>query len=89
MQIGEKRTYLNNDDVSAPTVATKSLLLTCLIDANKSRYVATVDTPGFFMHSDMEGDEFHIKLERKMVEILAKLNPSQLKKIPESLIKSN
>ena len=70
----KQRSYLNKDDVSAPMVATESLLLTCLIDASEGRDVATVDIPGAFMQSDMEGDDTYMKLEGKMIDILAKLD---------------
>ena len=76
----KQRVYLNKDDVSAPTVATESLLLTCLIDAMENRYIATVNIPGTFMQSDLEGDDLHLKLEGKMVDILAKLNPAHYTK---------
>ena len=65
---------MNKDQVSAPTVATKSLFLTCLIDAMEKRDVATVDIPGAFMQADMD-EEVHMKLEGKMVDILHKIDP--------------
>ena len=71
----KQRLYLNKDDVSAPTVATEALLLTCLIDAMEGRDVATVDIPGAFMQADMEGDDVHLRLEGKMVNILTKIDP--------------
>ena len=77
--------YLNKDDVSAPTVATESLLLTCLIDAMENRDVATVNIPCAFMQSDMEGDDLHMKLEGKMVDILAKLKPLQYTKYARTI----
>ena len=66
----KQRVYISKDQASAPTVATESLLLTCLIDAAENRDVATVDVPRAFMQSDMEGPDTHMKLEGKMVEIL-------------------
>ena len=66
----KQRVYLNKDDISAPTFSTKSLLLTYLIDAMENRYIVTVDIPGDFMQSDLEGDDLHMKLEGKMVDIL-------------------
>ena len=48
-----------------PSVATEALFLTCLIDAINHREVATVDIPGAFMQSDMEGETVHMKLEGK------------------------
>ena len=37
--------------------------------------MATVDVPGAFMQSDMEGPDTHMKLEGKMVSILSKIDP--------------
>ena len=38
--------------------------------------MATVDIPGAFMQSNMEGKDVHINLEGKMVDILSKISPS-------------
>ena len=76
----KQRSNTNKDDVSAPTVATESLLLTCLIDAMEERDVATVDIPGAFMQADMEGDDVHMKLEGKMVHLLAQIDPKLYRK---------
>ena len=69
----KQRLYMDRQQISAPTIVTESLLLTCLIDALERRDVATVNIPGSFMQSDMEGEERHMKLEGKMVDILEKL----------------
>uniref|UniRef100_A0A7S2W0X4 Reverse transcriptase Ty1/copia-type domain-containing protein n=1 Tax=Eucampia antarctica TaxID=49252 RepID=A0A7S2W0X4_9STRA len=71
----KQRLYLNKDDVSAPTVATEALLITCLVDALEGRDVATVDIPGAFMQADIERDDIHMKLEGIMVDILTKIYP--------------
>ncbi len=39
-----------------PTVATKALILSCLIDAIKKRDVVTCNIPGAFMQLDTDGD---------------------------------
>ena len=76
----KQRSNTNKDDVSAPTVATEALLLTCLVDAMEERDVATVDIPGAFMQADMEGDDVHMKLEGKMVHLLAQIDPKLYRK---------
>ena len=79
----KQRIYATKDDVSSPTVATEALLLTCLIDAMEHRDVATVDIPGAFMQSDMEGihgETTYMKLEGKTVDILKKLDPKLYEK---------
>ena len=71
---------MNKEDVSSLTMATESLLLTCLIDTMEHRDVATIDIPGAFMQSDMEGlngETTHMKLEGKTVDILIRIDPSR------------
>ena len=60
-----QRDNIDKDSVSALTVATKALLLTCVIDAMNCRDVATIDIPGAFMEAKMEGQDVHFKLEGK------------------------
>ena len=80
----KQRLYMNKDQVSAPIMATKSLLLTCLVDAMEKRDVATVDIPGAFMQSDIEGETLHMKLEGEIVHILAKIDPTMYSNINET-----
>ena len=49
---------------SLPTIATESVLLSCLIDAMEDRDVATINIPRAFMQVDMD-DVVHMKLEGK------------------------
>jgi hypothetical protein len=44
----KQREYLSKEEVSSPTVAIESVLLTCVIDALKTRDVATVGHPRSF-----------------------------------------
>jgi hypothetical protein len=71
--------YMPKDETSSPTVATKALMLSCIIDAKELRDVATADIPGAFMQADMEG-EVMMKLEGTMAELLVKLDPKLYKK---------
>ena len=74
----KQRLFANKDDVSSPTVSTKGLLLTCVIEALEYRDVATVDIPGAFMQSDMEGikgETTYMKLKGQTVDILNSLDP--------------
>ena len=70
-----QREYLTKDYISAPTVETEALFLMCIIDAVEHQEVATVEIPGEFMQSDMEGETVLTKMEGKMVYILTKLDP--------------
>ena len=42
----KQRVYKGKDETSSPTVSTKALFLSCIIDAQEGRQVATVDIPG-------------------------------------------
>ena len=46
----------------------------------EERDVATVDIPGAFMQADMEDDHVHMKLEGKMVHLLAQIDPKLYRK---------
>jgi hypothetical protein len=70
----KQREYLSKEEVSSPTVAIESVLLTCAIDALEHRDVATVDIPGAFMQADMD-EVVHMKLEGQMAELLVQLDP--------------
>jgi hypothetical protein len=70
---------MTKEDTNSPTVATESLMLTCIIDVIEGRDVVTVDLPGAFMQSDMEGT-VHMKLEGVMAEVILKIDPKKYKK---------
>jgi len=65
---------LHAEDTTLPTVSIKSLFISATIDTHEQIDVATTDTPGAFMQADMVG-EVHVKLEGRLAEILAKLDP--------------
>ena len=70
---------MSKEDTSSPTVATESLILSCVMYAHEGRYVGTVDIPGAFMHADMEGI-VDMKLEDTMADMFAKLDPNLYRK---------
>ena len=70
----KQRLHTPKDDASSPTVATKSVLLSCVIDAKEQRDVATVDIPGAFMQGDQD-ETVHMRLEGTLAKLLTKCNP--------------
>ena len=60
-----QRLYTSKHKSSLPTVAIKSLILSCVIDTKEGRKLATVDIPGAFMKCDME-KLVHVKFEGVM-----------------------
>ena len=71
----KQRLYKNKEDTTSPTITTKALFLTCLVDSIENRYVATCDVPGAFMHSDID-EQLHFKLEGEIAELLVKVDPT-------------
>jgi hypothetical protein len=64
--------YMLKEEISSPTVATKALALTCIVDAIEKRDVATSDIPGAFLQSLMKGKVI-MKLEGIMAEVILKI----------------
>ena len=46
--------YISKEDMSSPTVTTKSVLLMCIIDAEEERDVTVIDIPNTFIQTCME-----------------------------------
>jgi Reverse transcriptase (RNA-dependent DNA polymerase) len=70
----KQRLYLSKEDTSSPTVAIESVNLSCVIDADENRDVATVDIPGAFLHADMD-DTVYLKIDGDMALMLTNLAP--------------
>ena len=49
-----QRDYMSREDVSSPTVMTKSNILTSVIEAEEERDVAICDIPNAFVQTDVE-----------------------------------
>jgi hypothetical protein len=45
----KQRDYISKEDASSPTVATESVLLSCIINAEGERDVVVVDIPNVFI----------------------------------------
>ena len=70
----KQRLNTPKDAASSPTVATESVLLSCVIDAKERRDVATVDIPGAFMQGDQD-KTVHMRLEGTLAKLLTKCDP--------------
>ena len=75
----KQRLHTNKEVASSPTAAIESVMLSCVIDANERRDVATVDIPGAFMQADMD-ELVHMRLDGKMAELLVRVDPSLYEK---------
>jgi hypothetical protein len=47
----KQRDYISKEDASSPMVATESVLLSCIIDAEEEQGVAVVDIPNAFVQT--------------------------------------
>jgi hypothetical protein len=70
-----QRIYSVKGDVSPPTVATESVLLTCTIDAFEGQDIATVNIPCAFLQAEMEGI-VHVRLTDVVVDALQRIDPT-------------
>jgi hypothetical protein len=73
--------YISKEDASSPTVATESVLLSCIIDAEEHRDVAVVDIPNAFVQSRVENekDVAFIKIQGILVDIMVEIAPEAYK----------
>jgi len=77
----KQRDYISKEDASSPTVATESVLLSCIIDAEEGRDVAVVDIPNAFVQTCIEDekDMAFIKIRGVLVDILVDIAPDVYK----------
>jgi hypothetical protein len=73
----KQRDYISTEYASSPTVATESVLLSCIIDAEEHRDVAVVDIPNAFVQTRVENekDMAFIKIQGILVDILVEISP--------------
>jgi hypothetical protein len=67
--------YISMEDASSPTVATESVLLSCIIYSEEHRDVAVVDIPNAFVQTRVENDKYmaFIKIRGILVDILVEI----------------
>jgi hypothetical protein len=73
----KQRDFISKEDASSPTVATESVLLTCIIDAEEERDVAVIDIPNAFIQTriENESDMAIIKIRGTLVDMLLQIAP--------------
>ena len=52
------RSCIPKEEASSPTVANKSVLLTCIIDAEENRDVAVIDILNAFIQTRVENEKY-------------------------------
>ena len=68
----KQRDFISKKNSSSPTVATKSVLLTSLVDAQENRDVAIVDILNAFIQMVVENNESKVVMRTRghMVDVL-------------------
>ena len=69
----KQRTGSKKSDVTSPTAATESVLITTEIYATEGQDVAVIDTPGAFLTADTDKGVIVI-LEKKMVDAMLEID---------------
>lgn len=64
--------YIPKEDVSSPTAATETVLLTCIVDAEEERDVAVINIPNTFIQTQVEEDRdmAFIKIRGFLVDMI-------------------
>jgi hypothetical protein len=73
----KQRDFISKENASSPTVATESVLLTSLVDAQKNRDITIVDILNTFIQMVVENDEDKVvmRISGHMVDVLVKVAP--------------
>ena len=73
----KQRDYISKEDPISPTVATKAVLMSCIIDAMEKRDVAVIDISNAFIQTRVEDEKYiaFIKICGFLVDILMEIAP--------------
>ena len=71
----KQQLWKTKEETSSPTITTKGLFLSCLIDAMEGRCVTTCDIPGAFMQANIDKD-VHIKMDGETADLLVRRDPT-------------
>ena len=71
----KQRNWLSKEDTLLPTVSTKRLMLSCIIDPMEGRDVATSDIYRAFLQTDYEKGYIQIKMEGPIDTLLEDIDP--------------
>ena len=71
----KQRDFISKDEASSPTVATKAVLLSCVIDAQEHRYVAKIDIPNASIQTRVKKikDMATIIVQRSLLHVLVEI----------------
>ena len=75
----KQRQWMDQDEVTSPTVMTESVMLTATIEAEEKRDIATWDIPNAFIQTEVsptddQGDRIVMKIRGAMVDMLLEID---------------
>ena len=73
--------YMNQEEISSPTISTESTILTAVIEAYENQDVGTGDIPNAFIQTnhpitDKDGHKTIMRMRGKVVEFLCQIDPT-------------
>ena len=71
----KQRNWLSKEDTLSPTMSTKRLVLSCIIDEMEGRDVATSDIYRAFLQTDYEKGYIQIKMEGTIDTLIEDIDP--------------
>ena len=73
----KQRGYIDKEESSSPTVATESVILTSIIDAEEERETAVIDIPNAFIQTVVEDKSKRviIRITGMLVDLLCEIAP--------------
>ncbi len=73
----KQRDFISKENASSPTVATESVLLTSLVDAQENCDIVIVDIPNTFIQTVVKNNEDKVvmRIRGHMVDVLVKVAP--------------
>ena len=77
----KQRGYIDKEESSSPTVATESVIITAMVDAEEEREVAVIDVPNAFIQTVVEDQTKRviIRIRGMLVDMLVKIAPEVYK----------
>ena len=70
---------MNKDDAALPMVSTQTIFMMAAIVTHEGRYVALMDLPGAFLHTDVD-EEVTTVMEGRLAELMAMTAPQVYQK---------
>ena len=77
----KQRDFISKEEASSPTVATETVMLTVLIEAQDNRYVAVINIPNAFIQTKIEDKKYMvaIRVRGDLVQELLDISPKVYK----------